>query len=96
MEATKEQIAEWKAKHGDIFCIKVDGKCCYLKKPGRKALGYASLAGKENPLRFNEILLNDCWIAGDEAIKTDDTLFLSVTSRISEVIEMKETELVKL
>ncbi|MDR2652186.1 MAG: hypothetical protein LBC68_07725 [Prevotellaceae bacterium] len=96
MEATKEQIAGWKAKHGDIFCIKVEDKCCYLKKPSRKTLGYASMAGKENPLKFNEILLNDCWIAGDEEIKTNDDLFLSVSSRIGEIIEMKETELVKL
>jgi hypothetical protein len=96
MEATKEQIAGWRAKHGEIFCIKVEDKYCYLKKPSRKALGYASMAGKESPLKFNEVLLNDCWLAGDEEIKTNDTLFLSVSSRIGEIIELKETELVKL
>ena len=96
MNATKEQIQEWKAKHGDVFCIRVEGKSCYLKKPSRKALGYASMAGKENPLKFNEILLNDCWIAGDEEIKTNDDLFLAVSSKIGEIIEVKEAELVKL
>ncbi|MDR3133534.1 MAG: hypothetical protein LBU42_05865, partial [Prevotellaceae bacterium] len=70
-KATTEQIAEWKAKYGDIFCITVEDKACYLKKPSRKALGYASMAGKENPLKFNEVLLNDCWLAGDEEIKMD-------------------------
>ena len=96
MNATKEQIAEWKNKHGQIFCIKVDDKSCYLKKPSRKALGYASMAGKENPLKFNEVLLNDCWLAGDEEIKTNDDLFLSVSQKLGEIIEVKEAELVKL
>jgi hypothetical protein len=96
MNITKEQIAEWKAKYGSIFCISVEGKKCYLKKPGRKALGYASMAGRENPLKFNEILLNDCWLGGDEEIKTDDDLFLSISSKIGEIIEVKEAELVKL
>jgi len=96
MEATKEQIAEWKAKHGDVFCVKVDGKTCYLKKPGRKALGYASMAGKENPMKFNEVLLNECWLAGDEEIKTNDDLFLAISPKMSELIVVKEAELVKL
>lgn len=96
MEITKEQIAEWKAKHGDIFKIKVEDKVAYLKKPSRKALGYASVAGKDNPLKFNEVLLNDCWLGGDEEIKTNDSLFLSISSKLSELIEVKEVELEKL
>ncbi|MDR0603582.1 MAG: hypothetical protein LBG80_04675 [Bacteroidales bacterium] len=95
-KATKEQIGEWKQKHGAVFCIKVEDKACYLKKPSRKALGYASMAGKENPLKFNEVLLNDCWLSGDEEIRTNDDLFLSVSAKISELIELKEAELEKL
>lgn len=45
---SKEQIQEWKQKYGEVFRIKVDDKECYLKKPNRKTLGYASMAGKEN------------------------------------------------
>jgi hypothetical protein len=96
MKATKEQLAEWKAKHGDVFCIKVDEKVCYLKKPGRKALGYATVAGKENPMKFNETLLNECWLGGDEDIKTNDDLFLSISAILPEIITKKEAELVKL
>jgi len=100
MEATKEQIAEWKAKYGTIskITVKADGgnKVCYLRNPSRKALGYASMAGKDNPLKFNEVVLNDCWLAGDEEIRTNDTLFLSVSGKIAELIEVKEAELEKL
>jgi hypothetical protein len=94
--ATKEQINGWKAKHGEVFRITVDDKSCYLKKPGRKTLGYASMAGKENPLKFSEILLNDCWLGGDGEIKTDDTLFLSVSQQLPALVEIKTAELEKL
>lgn len=96
MSVQKQQIEEWKAKHGDIFRIKVLDKECYLKKPSRKALGYASMAGKDNPLKFNEVLLNDCWLGGDEEIKTNDDLFLSASAKIAELIKVEEAELEKL
>ena len=96
MDFTKEQIADFKAKHGEIFKIKVDGKSCLLRKPNRKELGYASVAGKENPLKFNEVILNSCWLAGDEEIRTNDTLFLSASAKIAEIIEVMEAELEKL
>lgn len=96
MKASKEQIAEWKAKYGDIFKISVDGKVCYLHKPDRKTLSYASSVGVKDPIKFNEILLKGCWIAGDEEIKNDDSLFLSVSTHLAELVEVKDSELVKL
>ncbi|MCQ2359955.1 MAG: hypothetical protein MJ009_00540 [Paludibacteraceae bacterium] len=95
-KATEEQIASWKAKHGDVFKITVDGKCCFLHKPDRKVLGFASMASKENPLKFNEVILQNCWIDGDEEILTNDELFLSVSGKIGELIQIKEAELEKL
>jgi hypothetical protein len=96
MKVTKEQIAEWKEKHGKVFCITVDGKVGYMKRPSRKALGYAMVAGKENPVKFNEVLLKDCWLGGDEEIKTDDELFFAVSSKLGEIVNAKEAELVEL
>jgi hypothetical protein len=96
VEVTQSQIDEWKKKHGDIFKITVEDKVCYLKKPSRKALGYASVAGKENPLKFNEVILKDSWLAGDDEIQTDDTLFMSVSAKLTALIEIKDAELEKL
>jgi hypothetical protein len=90
------QIEEWKKQHGDVYRIAVDGKECYLKPPSRKTLGYASVAARENPLKFNEVILRDCWLAGDEEIRTDDTLFLSVSGHLDKLIQIKEAELEKL
>lgn len=95
-QATPEQIEAWKRQHGDIFAATVDGSICYLKRPSRKALGYASFASKQNPLNFNEAILNDCWLGGDETIRTDDAKFLGISGVLAEIIEVKEAELKKL
>ena len=92
-QATDEQIKAWKEKHGKVYFIKVEESICYLKKPSRKALSYASVAGQYDPLKFNEVLLNDCWLSGDEDIKTDDTKFLSVSQKLSELVEIVDAEL---
>lgn len=96
MNVTKEQIQEWKKKYGKVFKISCDGKVCYLKPPTRKILGYASVAGKEDPLKFNEVILRDCWLDGDEEIRTNDVLFLSVGSQLANIIQTKEAELEEL
>jgi hypothetical protein len=92
-QATDEQIKAWKEKHGKVFFIKVLDGIGYLKRPSRKALSFASVAGQKDPLKFNEVLLNDCWLGGDETIKTDDTKFLSVSQKLAELVEVVETEL---
>jgi hypothetical protein len=92
-QATEEQIEAWKKKHGKVFYVSVQGSIGYLKKPSRKALGYASVAGKQDTMKFNEVLLNDCWLGGDETIKTDDTKFLSVSQKLADLIEVAEAEL---
>lgn len=97
VEKTIEQkIQEWKEKHGDVFQVSVDGHTAYLKKPTRKTLGAAAVIGKADPMKYNEILLANCWLEGDEAIKTDDALFLGVSAQLAEMIEIKEAEIKKL
>jgi hypothetical protein len=93
-QVSGEQIQEWKNKHGKFFGIIVDGHICYLKKPDRKILGYASVAGKTDPIKFNETILANCFIGGSEAIKTEDELFFAAGAKLAEIIQFKEAELV--
>ena len=96
MKITQEQIEAWKKEHGDVFKITVDDKCCFVHRPSRKTLSYASTVGAKDPIKFNEIILNGCWIDGDAEIKTEDYLFLSVSGQLSELIQIKTAELEKL
>lgn len=93
---TEEQIEAWKKKHGSVYSETVDSKTAYLKKPDRKALSAAAVLGKTDPMKYNEVLLNNCWLGGDEEIKTNDELFLGVSSKLADLIEIKEAELKKL
>ena len=95
-EATAEQIAEWKAKHGSVYGIKVGGHIAYLKKPDRRTLSYVASIGAKDPIKFNETLLKNCWLGGSMEVQTDDELFLGVSGKLAEIVEVKEAELVKL
>ena len=95
-EITQKQIDAWKAEHGEIFALKIGDKICYLKTPNRKTLSYAAMAGQKDNMAFNEIILKQCWLGGDEEIQTNDGLFLSASSKLPELIQIKEAELVKL
>lgn len=94
MKFTKEQIQEWKKKHGDLFEITVDGKSCILHRPTRRDLSYASVI--KDPIKMSETMLWQLWVAGDEELKTNDELFMAVVSKMDEVLKVKEAEIKKL
>ena len=93
---TKEQIQEWKKQYKDIFVISVEDKKVYLSTHDRKTLSYASTLATKDPLKFNEVILDNCWLGGDEEIKTNDELFLAVSSKLPDLIQIKEATLEKL
>ncbi|MBP8040344.1 MAG: hypothetical protein KAZ36_00365 [Bacteroidales bacterium] len=95
-KATPEQIAIWKHNYGDVYEVNVEDKYCYLKKPDRKTLSFAATVGETDPMKFNEIVLNNCWISGDETIKTNDELFFAVVAKLNALIEVKSAEIKKL
>ena len=94
MQYTKDQLNEWKKKHGDLFEITIDGKSCILHRPTRRDLSYASVV--KDPIKMSETMLGQLWVAGDEEIKTDDGLFLAAIQKMQEVLEVKEAEIKKL
>lgn len=96
LSGMEQKIKEWKAKYGQIFAYEADGKKCYLRKPDRKVLSAAAVMGKEDPMKYNEVILNNCWLDGDEEIKTDDGYFLGISQVLAKLIEIREGELKKL
>ena len=96
MNVTKQQIQEWKKQYGDVYVLNIEDKKAYLRTPDRQTLSYASTLATKDPLKFNEVVLNNCWLGGDEEIKTDDTLFLAASSKLPDLIQIKEATLEKL
>ena len=92
----KENIEKWKKEHGDVFLIEVEDKKCYLKKPDRKTLSLAMTKAQTNPLAFAEIIMKNCWLAGDECMREDDTYFFAASSKLDALVEVKTAEIKKL
>jgi len=67
-----------------------------VKKPGREELAHASVIAQNNPITFNEIILRDCWLGGDETIQTDDDKFLGVSGVLDEIVKVAEAKIKKL
>lgn len=93
---SEEQIEAWKKKYGHVFSVKVDEHVCYLKKPDRKVLSAAAVLSGKDPIKYNEVMISNCWLGGDMDMQTDDELFMSVSAILSEMIVIKEAEVKEL
>ena len=65
-----------------------------MHRPTRKDLSYASAV--KDPVKMSEVMLNALWVAGDEEIKEDDSLFLAAIQKMQDILEVKEAEIKKL
>lgn len=93
---TKEEIEALKSQHGELFKLQFDDKCAILKTPDRKTLSAAMSIADKNPVGFNEMLLKNCWVAGDEEIKTNNSYFLGAAQKLADLINIKQADLEKL
>ncbi len=66
---------------------------CYLKSPSRKVLSSATVIAGKDPIKFGELILKNCWLGGDERIKTDDDLFFAANGILGELIKVKTASL---
>ncbi len=95
MEVTEAQIKEWKVKFGDIFEIEVEDKKAYLKKPDRKVVSMVQSLGEGNVVKGAELLIDACWLGGDEEIRTQDDYFFAAMPLLDGMIEKKVATLKK-
>ncbi|KGO89736.1 hypothetical protein [Flavobacterium suncheonense] len=95
-EVTQEQIDAWKRQHGNVMKITVDDKVGYFKTLSRKGYSYASQIGAKDPMQFNEAVLKDCFIGGDEEIITKDSYFMTISTHVTEMLGIMSSSLEKL
>ena len=94
--ATPEEIEKWKKEYKDVLAVIVEEHICYLKKPDRTVMAYASTALKDSPFQYVEEIFNNCKIGGSKIFDTDDDYFMSAMQVVNELVEVKKAELVKL
>ena len=86
---------------GAKFELEIEEKKCYLKGITRpvmeQALGLIMpTSGAPRLVTAGEMILNACWVGGDEEIKKDEDLFIEACLKAVELIERKESSLKKL
>lgn len=92
------QIAAWKKQYGqdNVFeYVTADGLKGYFRRPSRKVISLALSGGVGDPMHINEVLATNCWLGGDEAIRTEDKYFLGLVDVLGELIDKVAGELKK-
>ena len=91
---SEDQVAAWKKKYDGVFVARTaDGKVGYLRRPDRKILALAAVEGGRDNLKQKEIIINNCWLGGDEALKIQDKYFLVLAAVVDRMIEVVELTL---
>lgn len=94
--ASEAQIAQWQKKYGEVRRIQVEDKACYLRNVDRKVLGLATTNSGGDTIKFNEILLRNCWLDGDMEIQNEDSYFLGASGTLGELVQVKQATIKKL
>jgi hypothetical protein len=96
VDLTPEEIEEFKKEYREVYLITVEDKKCYLHKPTRQILDAAMSASAKRNSMFNEVIMRNCWLAGNKEILEDDDFFMGASTQLDQVIEFKNAELKKL
>lgn len=103
-QATPEQIESWKKdvanKYGEnykVFGYAVDGKIAYLRSVDRNTFSLASSkVASAGPNKFNEVILDNIWLGGDESIRKDDRYYYGLIEFVEELLDKKKGSLTTL
>ena len=95
-KATEEQIKAWKEKYEAVFRITCKERelAAYCRNPTRQELSFISTI--KDSVKFNEALLKNCWLEGDDKIQTSDTVFMGLAPQIAQLMHSEEVILEKL
>lgn len=103
-KATPEQITEWKKQYGEgqiqVLKVKIsenETALAYLKPVGRDVAAKAmSLYAEKQIIQTGEFIINNCWLGGDDRIKTNEKVSMAAAVQANALVEFLETSVEKL
>lgn len=102
MKATTEQIQEWKKRYDSKiyeFTARKQGeedKRAYFRSITPEVLDAWRSLKKTSELKANEVILSNCWIAGDEDIRGRNEYKLALFDWLGVLLDKVESEMVEL
>jgi len=94
-----EQIEAWKKEHKKVYKLSVtvtegDVAVGYLKKPSRNHKATAmSMYSQNKILESGEFLRDNCWLGGDERLRTSEDIADTAAIKASGIFQFLESDL---
>ncbi len=99
-KATKEQINYWKRTNPLVyeFSVELDDNThyCYLTEPPFDKFAVVAQKAKTDETAAALLLINTCWLGGDEAFKNRIKLITGLAGKIGVLTESKQAQVKKL
>ena len=99
-QASSEQIASWKEEvkktHGEsaeVYEYEVEGRVAYLRSVDRDTYSAAAAKVSTSPAKFNELVITNIWLGGDETIKKQDQFYFGLIDFVEELMGKKKGSL---
>jgi hypothetical protein len=73
-----------------VFKYEVDGKVAYLRSVDRNTYALAASKVSTSPAKFNEIVIQNIWLGGDEDLKKDDSYYFGLIDFVEELMAKKK------
>lgn len=95
-----QTIADWKEKHNckNIIVLKTeDDLVCYLRDPldDLKVMKLAFTALQKSKFNYVNVIMANCWIEGDEEMKTEPQYVNYLADKIDEITEIPDAQVHK-
>lgn len=88
--ATAEQIEGWKKTYGKVYAYKIEDKIAYLRPVDRNTYALAASKVTTSPAKFNEIIIENIWLGGDEDIRKVDSYYYGLIDYVEELMNKKK------
>lgn len=89
-QLTQQEINRLKAQNGKVYEIVVedDGEqyAAYFRRPDMQTLAAMTKIAKTDEIKASQILLENCFLAGADVVKTDPALFVAAVGQLSTVV----------
>lgn len=97
MNWTKEQIKKYKDEHGTLYRYTADdGKSCLLRSPDLNILDACRTVSGGSSIKFDQALVENCWVDGDEELKTVDKYQMGLFDWLGSIIQKVDGQLEEL
>lgn len=92
-KVTKQQIEDWKEKHGDVYEFPVGDKIGYLRAPNMTDYKRAFAAMQaDGETEYFETLMECLFLGGDQEIKKDDDYFIPAKKELMGFFQYEDAE----